>query len=247
MKHKKLITILGLVTLLLFASFGFVQTFNLIFNSKKYEPNKYSWEEPWVVQQVVDFIEATLVINGSGYQGEVHDFVLTLKSVAPDVQLYILSNMGYKTLWKVGDVNETIVSGSYSGILKVGENVTYAGTFEPSIYGEGNILMNINNIVWIEAEPITWTAKVVNTFSEYVTVTSFTIEGAGYTYIEAGTAVATFSGASLYVYFDLTIPEVGTLSFRRLVSEEFRYDFDALTVGGAKVATLTVTGAGANP
>lgn len=247
MKHKKLITALGLVILICFASFGFAQTFNLIFNVEKYEPKKYSWQEPWTVQQVVDFIQSTLIVNGSGYEGEVHDYVLTLKNVAPDVQLYILSSMNYGVFWQVGAVNETIVSGSYSGILKVGENITYTGTFEPSIYGEGNIVMNINNIVWIEAQPITWTANVVNTFPEYVTVTSFTIEGAGYTYIEAGTAVAIFSGPSMYVYFDVTIPEHGTQSFRRLVSEEFRLDFSALTSGGAKTTTLTVTGAGSNP
>lgn len=240
--RKNVVVMSSIIIAALLVGYTTAQTFNFIFNPTRYAPNKYSWLEPWEVHQTVDFISATLVVNGSGYQGENHVFTLTFLNIAPDADSYVLTSFNYQVLWKVVTVNETLTSGSYSGALLVGSNVKYTGSFTPSIYGSGNILMTVTNIVWVEKAPITWTVTPVNTYTDYVTIASLTVQGCAKTY-ETEQIVATFSGPSAYVSFDLQTPD-GTFHFTdRPTATQFTYNIGPYTTGGAKTVTLTVTGA----
>jgi len=240
MKHKLK---LGLIALALVASITLASaaSFYFIFHQTTYFPNEYLWEEPWDIAVTVDYIEAILTITGPAYQNVPHAYILTFENVATDLDNYILMSFDYATKWIVEAEEETLISGSYSGVLLVGdEPIEYTGSLTPTIAGSGDVAMEVSNIVWQQSESITWNTVINNTLPEYVTVESFTIEGNTKTYLEIGTAVATFSGNG-YVEFDLILPEVGTLHFDALISEEFRYDFGPLTVGGELTATLTVT------
>jgi len=242
MKRKLKLAVVVLLAMCALVGYAAAQSLYFYFTQTKYEPSQYHWEAPWTVQEVVDYIEATLNVTGSGVQNQPHDYTLVFKNIAPDVEAYILMSFDYAVNWTVGDQSETLVSRSYSGALLVGENVTYSGVFTPTIYGNGNIELTVENIVWAEAEPITWNAVVDNPYPDFVTVADFHIEGASKTYLETGVAVATFSGVG-YVDFNLTLPEVGTIFVDEWpIDQEYRYEFGPLTTGGDLTATLTVLG-----
>lgn len=241
----------GLAILVCFAGLGLAQTFNFIFNQTSFEPDNYIWSESWTVTELVDFVEVTLEVTGSGYQSQTHDYDLTIKNVASELD-YILLSCDYEAKFIVGVDEEVLVSGSHvDPILYVGESVTYSGSFAPSLFGSGDIQMSITNALWGRDEAITWSTDIENPYTSKLTITGFAISGASKTY-EQGSADWTMTATDVsatIVSFELRIVETDEIVHTETdyvlvkdVPEVFQYLFE-LTEGGSLTMKLTITDA----
>ena len=242
MQRKKLKTgIIALAALIVVAAVA-AQGFNFIWNETPFNPTNYSWQEPWEVKEMVDFLEGTLTITGCAYQGQVHDVNLDITNVATVSNYYALS-FAYTALWWVGETNqEVIIQGAYSGVLGIGESMIDTTTWQPSIIGIGEVKLNIIDIIWVQSETITWTTQYETTYVP-LTITNFAVTGATQTHIESGTVgfTLTLVGAAPSVW-DLTVTIVETsqliaeehdVSFDTDVPQTFTYNFEPLTQGGS--------------
>lgn len=225
------------------------QSFYFIYVETTYEPSEYGWQQPWTVKQVVDFVEGTLTVTGSGYSEDPHDFELVIKSISPESD-YALTAFDYEVVWMVDPDQETVTSGAYSGALLVGETVTYTGQFTPTLYGTGNLQLTINNIAWAQPEPITWTTEVVNTHSKesYMSVTNFEVVGATMSILETGT-VSFEIGTTSDVQFIYKV-EIVELGIKIVEGSDYvtggfpnnySFDFGPVTFGGSLTMRLTIT------
>jgi hypothetical protein len=241
----------GLLAMLLIGG-ALAASFYFNFHQVPYNPSKYSWTAPWQVHQLVDFVEATLDLTGSGYESDPHQFSLALKNIAPDSS-YVLTNMAYSATWNNGSASETIASGVYNGALIVGNNVTYVGLFTPTLVGIGNVNMTLSSIIWAQTAPITWTTSLVDaTGGTVFVVTNFGVTGAAKTYLP-GTTTFTISNehgsAYEYVSFKLEAPELGNLLINQTVDVylnkavpvTFNVPF-TVTTGGSLTMRLTLFG-----
>ena len=250
MKTKTKVALGVILVAAVFTMGALAQTFFFIFNLTTYFPSGYDWQEPWEVKERVDFVEAMLSIAGPGYEGESHNVELTLKNVATESN-YVITDMDYQANWTVGTDSEVIIEGSYSGALLVGENVTYSGSFTPTLVGAGNVEMFVSNIVWVESDPITWTTDTVITgyTGPSVSIESFEITGATMSKIESGivsfrikaphTAVARYTYNVTIVELDLTIAE-GSVDSIAVDYIDYSFTFDPLEAGGAYIMQISV-------
>lgn len=249
--HNKLAA-LGLLVLLSFAAIGFAQTFNFLFNRTDFMPDQYGWETPWTVTELVDFVEVTLVIAGSGYEGQTHEYDLTLKNVASESD-YIFLSCDYAVTFEVGIESEILVSGTHdTPILYVGESILYEGTFAPTLFGAGNVKMSLTSILWGKDESISWSTKIDNQppTGKLIT-TGFSVTGASKTYEKGTTAFtltandlsATFVSFTLKVEKDgipiLTLAEEISYELTKDVGIPFEYIFTC-TEGGALTMVLDI-------
>jgi hypothetical protein len=251
-KIRKYIALLS-IGLAIMAGLVSAGTFYYNFTSTPYKPDQYGWKQPWTIYQMVDFVEATLNVQGSGYQSITHNYNLTLKNVASD-PTYVLLSCNYVAKFENGITQEQLLNGTHTSPLLYKNNSTkYSGTFVPTLYGVGNITMSLTNIQWGVDAPITWTTSVINA-SAYVgklTVADLQVIGASRTYIPGNvtfTLKATDQTGTI-VSFELKIFETGlvvkTVTDYVLVKDAltpFNYPFTP-TSGGALTMQLTITNA----
>lgn len=248
LKTKKKFAIGAILVAIVFTVGALAQSFFFIFNLTAYFPTQYDWQEPWEIKERVDFVEATLNITGPGYEGESHNVELTLKNVATESN-YVITDMDYAANWTVGTDSEVIIEGSYSGALLVGENVTYSGSFTPTLVGAGNVEMFVSNIVWVESDPITWTTDTVITGTTGLSIESFEITGATMSKIESGVVsfrinapmvdIAKYDYKVEVVELNLTIAE-GSVSSITVDYIDYSFTFDPLEAGGAYTMQISV-------
>jgi len=209
------------------------------------------WSEPWTVTELVDFVEVTLEVSGSAYQGQSHDYNLTIKNVATESD-YILLSCDYEAKFIVGVDEESLISGTHNDpILYVNDEVLYQGTFAPSLNGSGNVQMTLTNILWGRDEPITWSTDIENPYTSKLTIAGFAITGASKTY-EQGSANWTMTATDVsatIVSFEIRIVETGEIIHTETdyvlvkdVAEDFGYLFE-LAEGGSLTMKLTITDA----
>lgn len=227
---------------------------DFIFNQTPYYPGEYSWTAPWEVKQKVEFVEATLTVTGSSYEGDSHNAELILKNVATEPD-YVITDMAYSASWNVGAESEVIIGGTFSGALLVGEIVTYTGVFTPIIVGIGNVEMSVINIVWVESEPITWTKDTTITHSKAsdLEILSFTITGATMSYTEPGTVAFKIKNKSSYenisLRYKVEIVEAGITvaeasdTVNSMNEKSYSFNFDPVPIGGSLTMLITI----ANP
>lgn len=250
MKHKSK---LGLIALALVAAITLASaaSFYFIFNQTSFEPDQYTWEEPWTVSELVDFVEATFDVTGSGYAGQTHNYDLTFKNVATEPN-FILLSCDYEAKFIVGVDEEVLVSGSHSSpILYLNEEVLYQGTLAPSLFGVGNVQMAISNILWGVDEAITWTTNEVNSYDGKLAISAFTVTGASKTY-ETGQVDFTLTATDLsgtIVSFTVEVVELSQVihtetdyTLVKDVPEAFSYSFQCEN-GGSLTMQLTITDA----
>lgn len=245
---------IGLITALiavLAVSAVAAQGFHLIWNEVPFEPNNYSWQEPWEVHEMVDFVDAQLTITGCSYEGQNHNIELVITNVANTPDYYLLA-FTYSAKWYVDETNqENIITGTYSGDpLAVGDFVTYTDAWIPTVIGVGVVKLNIIDIVWAQSEPITWTTEVVNPEPDTIEVSDFNVIGATKSYVESGTVSFTLmynvagSRARGYkveiVELSVIIGEQSDITLVGNVPQTFTIPFDVLTIGGDFTMRLTV-------
>lgn len=252
MQKKLKIGIIALAAILI-VSAVVAQGFHLIWNQIPFEPSNYSWEEPWEVHEMVDFVDAKLTITGCSYEGQDHDLELIITNVAntPD---YYLTSFSYLAKWYVDEANqEPIMAGAYTGDpLAVDSFVTYVDTWVPTIIGAGFVKMNIIDIVWAQSEPITWTTEWIDNINGPTwDITDFAVTGATKTYMDgsvAFTITLTSSGPydtcfKVEIIKDATVIQlVGeeTITFNIQEPQSFEYNFDGVTESGAYTMRLTL-------
>jgi len=200
---------------------------------------------------MIDFVEATLTLEGCGYEGQSHNADLVIKNVATTPDQYCIE-FDYLCKWFVDETNqETLFAGAYSGDpMAPGDNVTYSMVWTPTIIGVGVFKMNVIDIVWVMPEPITWTTDIVNNVPSKVEVLNFLVTGASKTYAESGTAnfdihnVAAGAETISYVVEIVELSQtVGSATGEVIPMGETRsysHDFDPLTVSGSYTMRITV-------
>jgi hypothetical protein len=227
------------------------QTFYLIWIQTPFEPVNYSWQQPWEVKEMVDFIEATLTLEGCGYEGQSHDAELVIKNVATTPNLYAV-DFDYLCKWFVDETHqENIFAGLYEGLgLAPGENVTYTKIWIPTVVGVGSIKLNIIDIIWKLPEPITWTKTITGKGASGTTwqISDFQVTGGSMSVTESGTVSFTCEakGQTITLNYELKIVELGLLvgSGTKQIGSgmvmPFSHDFDPLLDGGTYTMELNV-------
>jgi len=223
------------------------QTFYFVFNQTPYYPSNYEWTAPWEVKQKVDFAEATLIITGCGYQNEPHDVELTIKNVATEPNYAIIS-VNYEAVWN----GETIIFGTSTEPLEVGESTIILGEFTPVSYGSKDVTVTLSDIQWVETESITWQTKSSVELPNKVSINSFSVSGASKTYVEAGNSqfqLEWIDATSGYGFcsWKLEVVELGLLigqekdvRLDKHLPKDFNVSFDPLTQGGLLTMKLTI-------
>jgi hypothetical protein len=229
------------------------QTFYLIWIQTPFVPTNYSWEEPWEIKEMVDFVEATLTLEGCGYEGQSHDAELVIKNVATTPDQYV-TEFDYLCKWFVDDTHqENIFAGTYTGDpMSPGENVAYTRVWVPTIIGIGSMKMQIIDIEWAVPEPITWTTEFIDNSENTIQIRNFVVTGASVSIAEPGTASFELNnkgGSQVTITYTLEIVElsktIATVTGLVVPGGDdwypYSHDFDALMAGGAYTMRLTVT------
>lgn len=251
--HKKKLIALVLLTSLASAGLGMaISTFYFNFTKTDFKPDQYSWKEPWTVTQLVDFVQVTLDVVGSGYEGQTHNYEFTLKNVASEPN-YILLSCNYTVKFKIGTSEETLIQGFHNNpLLYVNNSKTYSGTFAPTLYGTGNISCSINNILWGVNELITWTTQTINPYTGNLQVSpALAVTGATKTY-ENGTVTFSLKSTDLsttIVTFTVKVVELNQIVAKETnyvltkdVTTPFSYKFQCAK-GGSLTMLLNITNA----
>lgn len=252
-KKLKIGFITALITVLAVSAVA-AQGFHLIWNAVPFEPNNYSWQEPWEVHEMVDFVDAQLTITGCSYEGQNHNIELIIANVANTPDYYLLA-FTYSAKWYVDETNqENIIAGTYSGdALAVDDFVTYTDAWVPTVIGVGVVKLNLIDIVWAQSEPITWTTDsvITHTNAEKFSILSFEITGATMSNVESGTvsfSIHTLSTlpATEYHYkvevveASITIAE-GTDTSSPDTTKDYSFNFDPIPIGGSLTMRLTIS------
>jgi len=249
---KNAILAIALVTAVFTATIA-AQTFYLIWIQTPFVPTNYSWEEPWEIKEMVDFIEATLTVEGCGYEGQSHDAELVIKNVATTPDQYATA-FDYLCKWFVDETHqETLFVGAYSGEpMSPGENVTYTMVWTPTVIGAGVMKMNVIDIAWLIPEAITWQYDVVDDTGGKISVTNFEVTGASVNVIEDGTVTFTIKNtqsSAITIGYTVKIVELAQTIGELLApgellaggaSQIYNHDFGALANPGTYTMELTV-------
>lgn len=255
MQRKRKIGLIAAIAVLLVVGAVAGQGFHLIWNQVPFEPNNYSWEEPWEVHEMVDFVDAQLTITGCSYEGQNHDIELIITNVAntPD---YYLTAFSYLAKWYVSETEqENIIAGSYAGDpLPVDEFVTYVDTWLPTIFGVGVVKLNLIDIEWAQPEAITWIKdqSITGASASSFSITNYEITGATQSVIESGNVAFTikssdslgphtFSYKVEVVELGITIAEQTGVVIQALGSILYSFDFDPMPSGGDLTMLITIT------
>lgn len=253
MKSKKRLILGILAVAAIFSAGALANTFYLIWNQTPFEPTNYSWEEFWETKEMIDFIEATLVLTGCGFEGQSHDAELVIKNVAGTPDQYATA-FDYLCKFYVDETHqENIFAGTYTGDpMAPGENVTYTDVWVPTVIGMGSIKMNVIDIVWVIPEPITWQYDVVDETSGKIEVTNFAVTGASVNVIEDGTVTFTITNidaSAITIGYTVKIVELAQTVGELLApgeylaagsSKVYSHDFGALANPGTYTMQLTV-------
>jgi len=208
------------------------------------------------VTQLVDFVEVTLDVTGSGYEGQTHDYDITIKNVASEPD-YILLSCDYEVKFIVGIDEESLIAGNHNDpLLYVGEEQSYIGTFAPSLVGVGNIEVSMTNAAWGRDASIVWTTNVINPWgpTNPLTVSNPVLTGASKTYEDGNVAftLTELSNSAHWIDFTVkvydgatliqTIAEVFNAEMTHDVPIPFDYDF-VCTSGGSLTMEIEITNA----
>lgn len=249
MQRKRKLSIIAALIAVLAVSAVAANTFHLIWIETPFEPNQYNWQEPWEVKEMTDFLDATLTIEGCGYQGQLHDIELVIENVATAPSACALT-FSYTANWYIdSEHQEVIIQGAYDGILAVGESMIDTTTWQPSLIGVGVVQMDIIDIVWTEGYSITWTTEIVDNTGETIDITGFVVDCIN----SALTGTTSFNlrniePGSMKVDYKVEIVELGIV-----VAEEaniymdpgfpavpYSFEFGPLPSGGDLTMRLTV-------
>ncbi len=238
-----------------FMAGALAQSFFLIFNETPFSPTNYSWEEPWEVKEMLDFVDAQLTLTGCAYEGQSHDVELVLTNVATVSDYYLLA-FDYSAKWYVSETQqENIIAGAYAGDpLGIGESVTYTGVWVPTVIGVGVIKMNVIDILWGQPQAITWAQDqaILGPKNSWVEFLGYAITGATVSLIEPGNVVFTVKNKDSInplpydvkvevVELAITVAEVLGESLPANQQKAYSFDFDALPSGGALTMLVTIT------
>ncbi len=91
MKSKKKIALGAVFAVAVFMAGALAQSFFFIFNETPFKPTNYSWQQPWEVKEMIDFVDAQLTLTGCAYEGQSHDVELVLTNVATVSNYYLLA------------------------------------------------------------------------------------------------------------------------------------------------------------
>lgn len=253
-KSKKKLILGAVLIVAVFMTGALAQRFFLIFNEMPFTPDNYSWEEPWEVKEMIDFIDAQLTLNGCAYEGQSHDVELVLTNVATISNYYLLA-FDYSAKWYVDETHqESIIAGTYAGDpLGIGENVTYTGVWVPTVIGVGVVKMNVVDIDWGQPEAITWTTdkKILGSHISDVEFSVYAVTGATVSLIEPGNVAFKIRNKSSYDVLDydykIEIVEMAIIiadGYETLTSGKetsYSFNFEALPSGGALTMLITIT------
>lgn len=251
MQTKKLkIGLIATIAILLVVGAAAAQGFHFFWNEVPFEPNNYSWLQPWEIHEMVDFLDAQLTISGCSYEGQNHDVELVITNVANTPNYYV-TGFSYSAKWYVDEANqENIIAGAYVGDpLAINDFVTYVDTWVPTVIGVGDVKLNIIDIVWVQ-NPIFWTTNFDDGAYGF-TISDYTITGATKSGEEGTVSFALTGPAGDPIYGSFTVEIVGV----QLIATEtdilfnppttpitFEYTFTP-TAGGDQTMLVTITNA----
>jgi len=218
-------------------------------------PTNYSWQEPWEVKEMIDFIDAQLTLTGCAYEGQSHDVQLVLTNVAT-VSDYYLVAFDYSAKWYVDETHqENIIAGTYAGDpLAISESVTYTDVWVPTVIGVGVVKLNIIDIVWGQPEAITWTKDqaILGPDNSLVEFSGYAITGATVSLIEPGNVAFSVKNKDSINAIDYDY-KVEIVELSIIIAEgyepshqpnaviNYNFDFDALPSGGLLTMFVTIT------
>lgn len=124
--------------------FSFIQDFGGLDESDR------RMTDTFVLTELPEYFIADVVLEGSGYTGQLHTVNISINQNRPDSSVWIASGNYFLNLeLTVGVSEETITSGSFANLRNTAPYVapTYSWTPE-SPAGTYSIVLSLNNIVW---------------------------------------------------------------------------------------------------
>lgn len=179
MKRKSAILIFVLIlastTIVVGAQEGW---FNFILNLAGLDESDRQMVDTFVLTDLPEYFEAGVVIEGSGYTGQIHTVDISIIHDRPDSSVWFASGDYSLDLETSGAVVEPIYSGSFTDLRNAAPFYSPTYSWYPSSSADTyDIVLSLDNIVWtIAARAIYDESRVIVT-GEGISFTGITFDG----------------------------------------------------------------------
>lgn len=217
-KRKQILILVAIASLITVSGIVLAQTgwFTFTENLSGLDESDRRMVDTFILEDLPEYFTAGVVVDGSGYTGQLHTVDVSISHNRPDDSVNIAAGDYSLTLELSGESVETITSGSFTGLRNTAPFIAPSQSWTPSSSKNTyEIVLSLNNIVWTLLPEHT----IISSAGEGGTISPLGVT----TVLEGDDQIFTITADEGYVIDEILVNEAYVMSFDPYV---FDYPFE---------------------